>query len=112
MSEALFLVNPHKLKRRKKSRKGRMPAGLRRYWASKRRGRKVKSRRRRRHAAVAAAPRRRRRRHHSMGGIVKRRRKNPIRHSRRKHRRQSVWHSRNHAHRDAGGDWRDGRDCA
>jgi hypothetical protein len=62
MSEALFLVNPRRKKRRK-SRKGRMPAGLRRYWAAKRRGAKVtKRRRRRRHSAVVAAPRRRRRR--------------------------------------------------
>lgn len=58
--ESLFLINP-KRKRRKVSRKGRMPAGLRRYWAKHRRGRKV-AKRRRRHAVVAVAPRRRKRR--------------------------------------------------
>ena len=88
MSEALFLVNPRK-KRRKKSRKGRMPAGLRRYWASKRRGTKtVKRRRKRRHSAVAAAPRRRRRRSHAVGIVKRRRKRNPMRHrSHRRHRR-------------------------
>lgn len=52
--ESLFIVNPS----RKKRRKGRMPAGLRRYWAA-RRGRKHTKRRRAR--AVMANPRRRRR---------------------------------------------------
>ncbi len=85
MSEALFLVNPRRKKR--KSRKGKMPAGLRRYWASKRRGTKVTKRRRKRRAssAVVAAPRRRRRRSHSI--VKRRRRKNPMRASRRSHRR-------------------------
>jgi hypothetical protein len=52
--ESLFIVNP-----RKKRRKGRMPAGLRRYWASRRGG---KTRKRRKARAVMANPRRRRRR--------------------------------------------------
>jgi hypothetical protein len=53
--ESLFIVNP-----RRKKRKGRMPAGLRRYWAA-RRGRKTRKSRRR---AVMTNPRRRRRVHH------------------------------------------------
>lgn len=61
--ESVFLVNP---RRKKKSRKGRMPAGLARYWAG-RRGRKTSARKRRRKSSVTAVvrasnPRRKRRR--------------------------------------------------
>lgn len=49
--ESLFIVNP----RGKKRRKGKMPAGLRRYWATHRRGKRSKRR------AVMANPKRRRR---------------------------------------------------
>lgn len=90
MSEALFLVNPRKKRRKgRKSRKGRMPAGLRRYWASKRRGTKtVKRRRKRRHSAVAVAPRRRRRHRRHAVAVKRRRKRNPIM-RRRHHRRRS-----------------------
>lgn len=83
MSEALFLVNSRRKKRRK-SRKGRMPAGLKRYWASKRRGGTKRrrrrasakvSRRRRRNPIAAVRTHRRKRRHHARA-----RRRNP-RHS-------------------------------
>src|SRR5580692_873904 len=71
MSE-LLLINPRRVKRRK-SRKGRMPAGLRRYWAAKR-------------GARAASPKRRRRRRASsrravVATRVRRRRANPRRRS-------------------------------
>jgi hypothetical protein len=84
MSEALFLVNPRR-KRRKKSRKGRMPAGLRKYWASRRGGAKKRRVKRRRHAASAAP--RRRRRSRVMGTFKRRRRKNPLFARKRHHRR-------------------------
>src|SRR5258708_1625390 len=77
--ESLFLINP-KRKRRKVSRKGRMPAGLRRYWAKHRRGRKVAKRRRRHSAVAVAAPRRRRKRRAVMRNPHRRK----YRHSRRK----------------------------
>jgi hypothetical protein len=87
MSETLFLINP---RRRKKRRKGRMPAGLARYWASRRknprkRRRKVSMRRRRRAAravnprrrrrAVMANPRRRKRRRNPVYAVTRRRRR-------------------------------------
>ena len=96
--ESLFIVNP----RRKKTRKGRMPAGLRRYWASRRRGAAPKRRRKRR--AVMANPRRRRRnplrgrrvgggkykysRHYRKALKHRKRRANPryVRRARRRHR--------------------------
>lgn len=90
--ESLFVVNP----RRKRRRKGRMPAGLRRYWAQHRRGGHKRKRRRavmanprrRRRARASAAPRRHRR-HRRAHHRVRRRRANPIfmrRRSRRRHR--------------------------
>jgi hypothetical protein len=104
MSETLFLINPRRRKR--KSRKGRMPAGLRRYWAAKRAGghrrrrRKVSVRRRRRsnpvahrrrrRRAYASAPRRRRRRRHSYA-VHRRRRRNPIVSHRRRRRRRNPF---------------------
>lgn len=82
MSE-LLLINPRRIKRRK-SRKGRMPAGLRRYWAAKRRGSAAPKRRRRRHVARAGAVVRRRRRRAVMGPI-RRRRANPRRRAARRY---------------------------
>jgi hypothetical protein len=86
MSEALFLVNP-KGKRRRKSRKGRMPAGLRRYWASRRRG--TKTRRRRRTRAMPGT-----------GLAVRRaaRRRVVMRNPRRRYRRRAI-HRNPHRHR-------------
>ena len=78
--EHLLLVNPRRRKRRSKGRR-RMPAALRRYWASKRsRTRLTNPRRRRRHrharrhVSVSVNPRRRRRaRHHYMNPRRRRR---------------------------------------
>jgi hypothetical protein len=86
--EQFLLVNP-----RKKRRKGRMPAGLRRYWAARRGKHRVKRRRarmsnprrRRRSRSMAVAPRRRRR-HHKAHRRIRRRARNPIFHRRRKRR--------------------------
>lgn len=98
MSEALFLVNPRRKKKRK-SRKGRMPAGLRRYWASKRRGAKVHKRRRKRRASSVAAPRRRRTKRYGVATVKRRRRKNPIhRRSHRRHRRSNPFSVRGLTH--------------
>ena len=77
--ESLFIVNP-----RRKKRKGRMPAGLRRYWAA-RRGRKTHKRRRAR--AVMTNPRRRRRSHRVHR--ARRRRSQSARASSRRHRRRA-----------------------
>lgn len=79
MSESLFLINP----RRRKRRKGRMPAGLARYWASRRGGRK-----RRKARAVMTNPRRRRRRARAS---TRRRavRRNPVYRHKRHHRRRA-----------------------
>jgi hypothetical protein len=89
--ESLFLVNP----RRKKRRKGKMPAGLRRYWASRRGG--VKHKRKRRRAskrAVMANPRKR---------YSRRRARNPVFRSRRKSRRRNpVSHRKHRRHRARG----------
>ncbi len=86
MSEALFIVNPRRKRRKSRSRKGRMPAGLRRYWASHRRGRKTAKRRRRRSTAIV----RRRRRRNPLAALAnprRRRHRNPRRHrSYRRHR--------------------------
>lgn len=91
--ESLFIVNP-----RRRKRKGRMPAGLRKYWAARRRGKAPKRRRararkanpirrRKRRAVVSAAPRRRRKhRRHAVAGR-RRRRANPVYFARRKRRR-------------------------
>lgn len=98
MSEALFLINPRRKKRRK-SRKGRMPAGLARYWASRRGG--VKKRRRKRRSSARVRRRKinpvrshRRRRRHSGVARVRRRKINPRRrrshHARRRHRNPSL----------------------
>lgn len=91
--ESLFIVNP---RRRKKTRKGRMPAGLRRYWASRRRQKNPRRRRsrasaaprRRRHRASAVVVRRKRRRNPRHRYAKRRRRANPryVRRARRRHR--------------------------
>lgn len=77
-----------KMARRKRSRKGKMPAGLARYWASHRRGKRAAPKRRRTRRArknwlspgvvAAVNPRRRRRA-----------RRNPVSHHRRKHYRRN-----------------------
>lgn len=97
MSEALFLVNPRRKKR--KSRKGRMPAGLKRYWASRRGVVKKRRMKRYRRRAVAAAPRRRRRAR-AMTVVKRRRRRNPIGrvHRRRHHRRSNPFSVRGLQH--------------
>jgi hypothetical protein len=86
--ESLFIVNP------RKRRKGKMPAGLRRYWAA-RRGRKTSRKRRR---AVMANPRRRARsRRHNPVSSRKRRRgrhRGHVRHYRRRARNPIFSHRR------------------
>jgi hypothetical protein len=72
--ESLFIVNP-----RRKKRKGRMPAGLRRYWASRRRQKNPRKRRRARMMAAPVHHRKRRRnpRRHRSHHRIRRRRANP-----------------------------------
>jgi len=70
--ESLFIVNP----RGKKRRKGKMPAGLRRYWATHRRGGKSKRRRAR---AVMANPKRRSRRRNPAISVASRRHASRVR---------------------------------
>lgn len=79
--ESIFLVNP----RRKKRRKGRMPAGLARYWASRRSGGKTRKRRRKARAVMANP--RRRRRHARVHRRARRR--NPIFSAPKRHRRRA-----------------------
>lgn len=64
MSELVLVSNPRHRRKSRKSRKGRMPAGLARYWAKHRRGRKTKTHHRRRphHTARVTTHRRHRRR--------------------------------------------------
>jgi hypothetical protein len=66
--ESLFIVNP----RRRKKRKGKMPAGLRRYWAARRSGAAPKKRRRR---VRAKNPRRTRRRVRARNPVSTRKRR-------------------------------------
>lgn len=96
MSESLFLINPRRRKRRRNPRKGRMPAGLARYWAARRGGRK-----RRKARAVMTNPRRRRRRNPRRSHrarrrnplFARRRRRNPVaRHVSRRRRRHNPIH--------------------
>jgi hypothetical protein len=76
--ESVFLINP----KRKRRRKGRMPAGLARYWAKHRRG--GKKRRRVSAKARMENPRRRRRRN-PRRRRARARRRNPVyRHKRRR----------------------------
>ena len=95
MSE-LVLINPRRRRRRRKNpRRGRMPPGLARYWAGKRRKLRAprRHRARRRRRAVAINPRRHRRRA-ARGYVVgsrkiRRRKLNPRHrrhHARRRHR--------------------------
>jgi hypothetical protein len=90
--EPVFVINP------KHKRKGRMPAGLRRYWASRRRAKNPKRHRARnpkhrrqrvmgiRRNPVVKSYRRRKARHHNPHYAKRRRRANPVflRRSRRK----------------------------
>jgi hypothetical protein len=91
--ESLFIVNP-----RRRKRKGRMPAGLRRYWAA-RRGRKSTGRKRRRARAVMANPRRRRR---SVTRVHRKRRRNSrarVHHKRRRRARNPIFSRRRNRRR-------------
>jgi len=93
--ESLFVVNPAPSKKRK----GRMPAGLRRYWASRRRQKNPVRRKRRR--ARAANPRRSHRRSHAVVMHRRKRRDNPHRrYGRRKRRANPVYfhHRRKRRH--------------
>jgi len=93
--ESVFLINPRRKKRR---RKGKMPAGLARYWAAKRghkKRRKVRvkqrmanPRRRKRRVARHRNPRRRR------AVYARRRRKVYVKHRRRNPRRRHFAHHR------------------
>jgi hypothetical protein len=85
--ESLFIVNP----RRKKRRKGRMPAGLRRYWAARRGG---KTHRRKRRAVMANPHRRRRARHSNPRRYKRRRARNPVFRKRRRRARNPVFSRR------------------
>lgn len=92
--ESLFIVNP-----RRKKRKGRMPAGLRKFWAARRRQKNPKRRRaraanpRRRHKrlAVMANPRRRHRRVRAANPRRRKRRANPVFFHRRRKRRSNPF---------------------
>jgi hypothetical protein len=97
MSELLLVSNPKKRRRKKAKhhRKGRMPAGLKKYWAARRAG-KSAPRKRRRRARVARVSRKRRggKRHAAMGYTVgsrkiRRRKLNPHRRHRSRYRRRS-----------------------
>jgi hypothetical protein len=92
--ESLFLINP----RRRKRRKGRMPAGLARYWAARRGGKK-----RHRARAVMANPRRRRRKHHRRAILAnpRRRRRRAVYSNPRRRRSRAVYRNprrRRHRH--------------
>jgi hypothetical protein len=94
MSEQILLLNPRrKHKRRKNPRRGRMPAGLARYWAG-----------RRGHHYRASNPskRRRRRRHHARAPNRRRGHHYQARHHRRTNRRRTH-HKRRHNRRSFGG---------
>ena len=82
--ESLFIVNP-----RRKKRKGRMPAGLRRYWAARRRQKNPRRKRRSHRAMIVHRKRRRnpRRAHRSHRRHMRKRRANPVFVHRRKRRR-------------------------
>ncbi len=100
MSEALFLVNPKRKRRKKNPRKGRMPAGLRRYWATHRRkknpGRKRRSRRK--SMTISMNPKRRRRSNPAKSYRRHHRRRNPMRAHRRHHRRSNPFSMRGISH--------------
>jgi len=97
MAELLLVSNPGKRGRKRKSKKGRMPAGLRRYWAAKRAGKSPKRSRKRRH--TRAKKRSRARRRPAMGYTIgrrkiRRRKLNPHR------RRSRARHHRARRHRN------------
>jgi hypothetical protein len=95
MSESLFLINP------RRKRRG-MPAGLRRYWASrrKRRANPRKRARRRNPVPMLVNPRRRRRRVHVNHRRRRRIAHNPIRHRRRARHRNPIFRRRRARHRN------------
>ena len=104
MSEALFLINPRK-------RKGRMPAGLRKYWASHRRKKNPGRRRTSRRKVYVSHRRRnpsRRRRRHVAHAYHSRRRRNPVRaHRSRRRRHNPIFRSRRRRRNPIGGSWGD-----
>lgn len=90
-AEQAWMINPHRRKKgrrvmartksRRRGRKGRMPAGLARYWAAKRAGHssnpKRRKRARRNQPFVMANPRRRRRSHVAVRRTRRHYRRNP-----------------------------------
>jgi hypothetical protein len=85
MAELVLVANPKRRKRSKgkhRRRKGRMPPGLARYWATHGRGRK------RRRRASSHRKRRRSASHHVTHHVKRRRRGNPHRRAHRKHHRR------------------------
>jgi hypothetical protein len=93
MSELLLVSNPKRRRKKKHSRKGRMPAGLKKYWAARRAGKAAPKRHRRRKARAnkrSSAGRRRRAIGYTVGSRKIRRRKlNPHRRHRARYRRRS-----------------------
>lgn len=92
MAELLLVSNPKRRRKAKHKRKGRMPAGLRKYWAAKRAGKTSHRKRRRRTARVTRRRSRGGKRHAAVGYTVgtrkiRRRKLNP--HRRRYSRRRS-----------------------
>jgi hypothetical protein len=85
--ESLFIVNPS----RRKKRKGKMPAGLRRYWAMHRRG---GAKKRRKARAVMQNPHRRRRARNPVHRYKRRRAKNPVHRYKRRRARNPIFSSR------------------
>jgi hypothetical protein len=91
--ESLFIVNP----RGRKKRKGRMPAGLRKYWAARRRQKNPVRRKRRARAANPRRHTRRARRANPIKSYRRKRRANPIHygtHKRRKRRANPIHYGR------------------
>jgi hypothetical protein len=97
--EQLLLVNPRRRRRRnprhrRNARKGRMPPGLAKYWATHRRGSRTRlsnPRRRRRNPSRSTM----RHRHRHRNPIRHRRRRNPHHHHRRRHLRNPRYRRRN-----------------
>jgi hypothetical protein len=92
MAELLLVSNPKR--RRKKSRKGRMPAGLKKYWAARRAGGKTKRKHHRRRVARVSRKRGGGRRRAVLGYTVgsrkiRRRKLNPHRRHRARYRRRN-----------------------
>jgi hypothetical protein len=98
--ESLFLVNPGKRKRKRKSGKGRMPPALRRYWAAKRAAKS--GRRKRRKVSVksrmANPGRRKHRRARRRNPVYSRRRRKVYASKRRRNPVRHRHHARRHRH--------------